>query len=193
MKQTPLNETNRKDITNLSPSVYIFLCIFFSATEELELALKFVKNKIGNYTYFSHNIRYESFPLKNELFSVFYTGNSLKHNEVFHGKILGISSPIRKKKIPQIIKKIKRFQKQVWSQEYRQIPIQFGYLSGPKVVSVYKEPSFTSVDHIKGHHYQTELNYSNPLPYFHAYSLSIFKTKGYLTFFDDFQRITKNI
>ena len=193
MKQILFNNAKSKDIHHLSSNVHMFLCVFFSVTDELVLALRFIKQKIGNYEYFSNNIRYDTFPLKNELFSVFYTGNLLKHDEVYYGKILGISSPMSKKKLPQIIRKITKFQKQIWSQQYYQIPIQLGYLSGPKVVSIYKEPSFISIDNIKGLHHQTELNYSHQSPYSHIYSLSIFKTKDYLTFFDDFHRIVRNV
>ncbi len=170
--------------------VYMFLSIFFSKTEELELSLTFIKNKIGKYEYFSHNIRYENFPLKNELFSIFYSGHSLQYSKYYYNKLIGISSPIKIKELSKYLTKIKKFQKKILSERHYQIPIHFGYLSNLQVISIYKENGFVSVTDAAGLHHQMELNYMNKSFNPHSYSLSLFKTKAYLTFLNDFKRLT---
>ena len=192
-KQHDAGNTKEMGEVGSPERVYLFLCVFFSTTEELELALTFIKQKIGKYEYFSHNIRYEAFPLKSELFSVFYTGTSLPCAQVYYGKLIGLSSPINKKNLPGVINKINQFQKKIWTHQYYQIPIHVGYLLDSKVVSIYKKPGFISVDYIQGLHHQTELNYLYQPPHNHLYSLSVFKRKAYLTFFNDFRRLTKVI
>ena len=169
--------------------IYMFLSIFFSKTEELELSLTFIKNKIGEYEYFSHNIRHEDFPLKDELFSIFYSGHSLQDSKYYYNKLIGISSPTKIKKLSRYLTKIKKFQRKVLSEKNYQIPIHFGYLSNLQIISIYKRNGFVSVTDAAGLHHQMELNYINTSFNPHSYSLSLFRTKAYLTFFNDFKRL----
>ena len=170
--------------------VYFFIGIFFHQTNELALCLEFIKKKLGDYKHFSHNINYKTFPLADELFSVFYTGRSISLKEQYKSKIIALSKPIKLKKIPLYVKKVTKFQKKIWNSEYSQIPIQMGYIYKSRVISIYPEANGNfGVPDNSGFYHQTELisHRKSLIPY--QNTLSLFKHKTYMVFFNDLNRI----
>ena len=185
-----MNLNNRLAAETLpSKKVYLFVGVFFKKKSELHTVLKFIKKKVGQHGYSSHNIAYRRFPLCDELFSVFYPGDTLISDQFYYNKLVSIASPVPIKKLPKYIQKIRRFQKRFWLRRYDQMPIHLGYLYDSKVISIYQKPGAISVPGGNGLHQQVELLPQGKSFSAHPHTLSLFKTKPYLTFFSDLKRL----
>ena len=185
-----MNQNNRLAAEAPPPKkVHLFVSVFFKKTSELHTVLKFIKKKMGQHGYSSHNIAHQRFPLRDELFSVFYAGDTLIPDQFYYNKLVSIASPVPIKKLPKYIQKIRRFQKRVWLRRYDQMPIHLGYLYDSKVISIYQKSGAISIPGGNGLHQQVELLPKGKSFSAHPHTLSLFKTKAYLTFFSDLKRI----
>ena len=166
-----------------------FFGIFFKRTDELSFALEFIRKNFGKYDYFSRQVFFNRFPLSEHLNSLFFGDEPPLISEKYGYKMLSPYKTFSINKIPEMVKKIKKFQKILKKTESAACPILFGYLFHRQIILVYSKRATFAINDSSGFHSKVELVFSQNSFQNDANTIPLFQRKDILVFFNDLMRL----